>query len=151
MIGGPAGSDTILPHVPGAINFDPLSINDKGQVVGTYEDGNLVRHGFLDSGGTYTILDVPRPPAPNALSIKDKGQIVGTYQDSNGVGHGFLYSHGTYTGADANPPPQTAPGKNRCAGLKYAMSTAKAVKVACGAGVHIGTESRSRNCAARTK
>jgi probable HAF family extracellular repeat protein len=29
-------------------------INDKGQVVGFYEDSNAQTHAFLDNGGTYT-------------------------------------------------------------------------------------------------
>jgi len=87
-------------------------INDGGQIVGHYrnDSGN---HGFLLSGGTYTIIDDPleaggvipgQGTGTDAEGINDAGQIVGYYYDSNGITHGFLYNPtggGTYTTLDA--------------------------------------------------
>jgi probable HAF family extracellular repeat protein len=72
-----------------------LSINKAGQIVGTYQDGNGIEHGFLYSHGAYTTLNYPGALGTLALSINDAGQVVGDYQDSDGQ-HGYLYSHGTY-------------------------------------------------------
>src|SRR5262249_23757197 len=47
-------------------------------------------HGFLDSRGTITTIDVTGSLLTEALAINDSGQIVGLYEDSSGNVHGFL-------------------------------------------------------------
>jgi probable HAF family extracellular repeat protein len=80
-----------------------LSINAKGQVVGYYvpPGANSGQHGFLYSGGTYTILNVPGAADTNPVSINDSGQVVGSYQPNGentaAYNQGFVYSNGTYT------------------------------------------------------
>jgi hypothetical protein len=71
------------------------SINERGQVAGSYDglDGNS--HGFLYDSGAYTIIDFPGASQTYPLSMNDSGQIVGLYVD--GIGnqqtlHGFLAS-----------------------------------------------------------
>jgi probable HAF family extracellular repeat protein len=59
-------------------------------------------HGFLDSGGSYTTLNVPGAIQTSADAINAQGQIVGDYFGSNGPHSGFLYSGGIYTTID--PP-----------------------------------------------
>ena len=47
-------------------------------------------HGFLDTGGSFTQLDVPGGFGTQALGINDAGQIVGFFESSFSVDHGFL-------------------------------------------------------------
>jgi probable HAF family extracellular repeat protein len=64
---------------PGSTYTIAYSINDKGQIVGFYEDSNHVEHGFLDSGGTYTTIDPPGSIYAQADAINAEGQIIGYY------------------------------------------------------------------------
>src|SRR2546422_1050789 len=74
----------------------PYSINDGGQVAGTYVDSAGVWHGFLrDATGNYTILDAPNAgtginQGTFAKLINANGQIAGYYADANTVYHGFI-------------------------------------------------------------
>jgi probable HAF family extracellular repeat protein len=79
---------------PGANHTYVEGINDRGQIVGGYTGSHI--QGFLYSGGTYTLLDLPPLAiASSADGINNAGQIVGYYVDG-GV-HGFLYRSGVYT------------------------------------------------------
>jgi probable HAF family extracellular repeat protein len=87
----------------------PFSINDSGQIVGTYstfENGGFKTHGFLYSNGTFITLDYPGATNGTfAYGINNQGQIVGYYSDFDDIHggggiHGFLYSGGTYTTLD---------------------------------------------------
>ncbi len=79
-----------------------MSINDNGDVVGYYNDGNGYAHGFLYKGGSYTTLDDPLAVVRGtyAMGINDSGEVVGYYYDGNGYAHGFLYKGGSYTALD---------------------------------------------------
>src|SRR5262244_953830 len=75
----------------GASNTRANGINDRGDIVGRYEDGTGV-HGFLLSQGTFSVISVPGAPADEegpARGINARGDIVGHFFDSNGE-HGFL-------------------------------------------------------------
>jgi probable HAF family extracellular repeat protein len=87
----------------GSISTEANAINDAGQVVGDFVDGNSQFHGFLYSNGKYTILNVPGATLTEATGINNAGQIVGDYSDGNGL-HGFLYSGGVYTTLDDTDP-----------------------------------------------
>jgi ELWxxDGT repeat protein/probable HAF family extracellular repeat protein len=87
---------------PGSTNTVADSINDNGQIVGSYSVGGQTSSGFLDNNGTYTTIDPPGSVGAGATDINSLGQIVGTYQIAGGPTLGFLYSHGTYTTID--PP-----------------------------------------------
>jgi hypothetical protein len=64
--------------VPGSISTLPLGQNDRGQVVGPYDDADNRRHGFLLDRGRYTTIDAPgAAPSTATTSINDRGQIVG--------------------------------------------------------------------------
>jgi probable HAF family extracellular repeat protein len=65
-------------------------INDKGDIVGWYEDSNGLQHGFLLSGGTATTIDDPNGTT-NVEGINNKGELSGLYTDSSGNRHGFTY------------------------------------------------------------
>jgi probable HAF family extracellular repeat protein len=72
-------------------------INNKGQIVGFYTDGNGKDQGFLYRHGVYTTLSDPLAVSTMPFGINNKGQIVGSYVDASGNYYGFLYSHGVYT------------------------------------------------------
>jgi probable HAF family extracellular repeat protein len=67
----------------------PASINDAGQMVGYYLDGNNFAHGFLYYNGTFTTLDnhANGGYATYLSGINNAGQIVGYYQDDSPMGH----------------------------------------------------------------
>src|SRR3954447_13134218 len=57
--------------VPGAFSTQAFGINDAGQIVGTFSDSTGTgQHGFLDTGGSFTPIDVP-------------GATIGTF--ANGI------------------------------------------------------------------
>src|SRR5262249_56405205 len=78
---------------PGTTSTSVQSINDMGQIVGSYRDSAGPNpHGFLLSEGDYTIIDDPLATrGTNATGLNNKGQIVGQYLDATG-NHGFLFS-----------------------------------------------------------
>jgi probable HAF family extracellular repeat protein len=87
---------------PGASDTYALSINDAGQVVGSYlyTDSNGIGQltGFLYSHGTHTTIGPPGGIYTYLTSINKFGAIVGHYQQSSGgYEQGFVYSNGTYT------------------------------------------------------
>jgi probable HAF family extracellular repeat protein len=75
--------------VPGARSTSAQGINDAGQIVGFFID-STGNHGFLDTGGSFTTIDVPGTSFTIANGINDAGQIVGTFESSFAVEHGFL-------------------------------------------------------------
>ena len=94
----------IMIDVPGAISTAANGINNRGQIVGAFQDASGVSHGFLQDGGTFLTLDVPGAVSTVANGINNGSKIVGTFQDAsgvaNGVFHGFLWDAGTFTTFD---------------------------------------------------
>ena len=85
--------------VPGATFTGAGTINNRGQIVGSYIDVSGF-HGFLLSKGTFTrstTIDVPGATSTRAFEINEPGQIVGDYDDAL---HGFLLDNGTFTTID---------------------------------------------------
>ncbi len=72
-------------------------INDAGQIVGSYVDTGGHQHGFLDTNGHFTDIDVPGSSATEAYGINSAGVIVGQYRDSAGGLNGFIDVNGTFT------------------------------------------------------
>jgi probable HAF family extracellular repeat protein len=62
-------------NVPGAVLTQAGGINNAGEIIGLFQDGLGVQHGFLDSGGSFTTIDGPVPPT-GATGINNTGQIV---------------------------------------------------------------------------
>jgi len=88
--------------VPGAPNTIVTSLNNKGQVVGSYDNGAVTKS-FVWSNGTFTDLAVPSSVfICNANAINDKGQIVGLEVSDTFTQGGFFYDHGDFTPFD-NP------------------------------------------------
>jgi probable HAF family extracellular repeat protein len=76
--------------VPGALYTRCYGVNTKGDIVGEYEDGSGVEHGFLLSDGVFTNIDDPGWSETFPAGINDGGQVVGSL--SNDLAESsFLY------------------------------------------------------------
>jgi probable HAF family extracellular repeat protein len=76
---------------PGAGNFTVLNgLNDRGEIVGVYQDAVPGEHSFLYKAGKYEALVYPGAKEIGAQDINDSGQIVGDFPDAKGT-HGFAY------------------------------------------------------------
>jgi len=97
------GSYTLF-DVPDAVATFPNGINDRGDIVGYYVDGDGATHGFLRNRNKYVTVDFPGAGATAASGINNLGQIVGNYSESgdlfSGDDHGFLLSNGVYSTQD---------------------------------------------------
>ena len=60
------------------------------RIVGVFQDTLLRQHGFLDTGGSITVIDVPGAHDTGAIGINNSGQIVGFFTEASGISHGFL-------------------------------------------------------------
>ena len=95
--------------VPGAASARAFSVNSVGQIVGDYIDTAGVRHGFVDTAGTFTTIDFPGSVDTTVTDINANGDMVGRWQDETigsggGAGegrqHGFLLQGGVFTSLD---------------------------------------------------
>jgi probable HAF family extracellular repeat protein len=83
----------------GQKNIVATGINDAGDIVG-YSITTAGTFGFLDKGGTLSLLKDPSATGNTyAMGINKTGQIVGYYNNNSGV-HGFLDSGGGYKTLD---------------------------------------------------
>ena len=85
----------------------PNGINNRGQVVGYFEDASGASHGFLKNGDSFITIDVPLASNTYAFDINDQDDVAGFYVDQDGNYDGFVQSSdGKFTtvnvpGADA--------------------------------------------------
>ena len=84
--------------VPNAINTAVNDINNRGVIVGPFDDENGT-HGYMLADGVFTSIDFPGADATGAVGINDSGQIVGRFI-KNGVDHGYLLSNGSFSQID---------------------------------------------------
>ena len=103
---------------PGAEQTIPYGINNRGEIVGTYND-STGQHGFVLERGVFTSIDVPFSGVTETVAegINDRGQIVGWYNDIFSTGpHGFVLSfrenkkgrRAVFTSFDVSFPEATA-------------------------------------------
>jgi uncharacterized membrane protein len=78
-------------------NFNGISINNLGQIAGTYIDSAGNFDGFLYTGGKYVTLNAPGATGTFLEGINDLGQVVGTAFYSNGTSQNFIDTHGKFT------------------------------------------------------
>jgi uncharacterized membrane protein len=83
---------TTVPAMPtGQAGTFTGGINDRGQIVGAYEDRDrVVRHFVRDRRGRYSIIEDPPGTSGDGLSyeavdISNRGEIVGFYNDEEGA------------------------------------------------------------------
>jgi probable HAF family extracellular repeat protein len=88
---------------PGAADTEPIGINDRGEIVGKFNDATGRDHGFLRTRrGRYMRIDVPGAVGTEAWKINNRGQIVGTYnprgpEAGDPGSKGFLLDRGRFT------------------------------------------------------
>lgn len=87
---------------PGTTSTSPATLNDVGQMVGSYTDTAGATHGFLLSAGVFTTVDFPGAAGTTASGINNLGQIVGSYLDTRQLSHGFSLINGVFATID-NP------------------------------------------------
>ncbi len=98
-----SGATTYIKQCSPFCGTFPMSMDTAGDVVGSYTDANLIRHGFIRSAsGTITTFDAPgaNNTQPSGgyggtfpTSIDPTGSyITGVYTDSSGLNYGFVYS-----------------------------------------------------------
>jgi probable HAF family extracellular repeat protein len=92
---------TLDVDVPGSALASVTGINDVGQIVGTFDDANVVNweRGFVWRDGHSTTLDVPDSAFTLVTGINNTGQIVGDFYDGSSF-HGFVWRDGHYTTLD---------------------------------------------------
>ena len=82
-----------------------LGINDKGQIVGAYDDANLDLNvpgdnAFRLRGNTFSSLAFPGAVQTAAYGSNNSGEIIGVFVDTSGNTHGFTLVGSTYTQLD---------------------------------------------------
>lgn len=95
------------------------SLDPQGDVIGSYDDADRVRHGFFWRDGKFTTVDDPHaghgPPragSPEGTTLYDingAGDITGRYYNSNHEAHSFVLRRGRFTRID-DPASPRGPG-----------------------------------------
>jgi probable HAF family extracellular repeat protein len=95
-------------NFPGAGNLTIANgINDRGQIVGVYQDALPGEHSFIYKAGRFTALQYPGAKETAVDDINNGGEVVGNFPDAEGT-HGFVYLEnvGAFT-TPLNDPPST--------------------------------------------
>src|SRR3569833_786721 len=71
-------------------------INNRGQIVGEFEDAPFEVHGFLLSRDRFLTLNVPNASKTSPRAINDFDQVVGVFTSASGE-QGFLWREGHFT------------------------------------------------------
>lgn len=90
--------------IPGVLivgqGTETMGLNDRGQVVGSFQSGGIDR-GFLIDGRRVTQIDIG-PMGSRATGINNRGQIVGSFRNAALVERGFLrHADGSFTTIEA--------------------------------------------------
>ncbi|MBA3961304.1 MAG: hypothetical protein H0X40_05305 [Chthoniobacterales bacterium] len=74
----------------GPFSTNVTGINDAGDFVGTFGNVTQPNQGFVNVGGTSTVITIPGATLSFAYGINNLDRAVGTYTDSASIVHGFL-------------------------------------------------------------
>jgi uncharacterized membrane protein len=76
---------------PGAGNLTIANgLNDRGEIVGVFQDATPGEHSFLYKAGRFQAVGYPGAKETGASDINNSGQIVGDFPDPKGT-HGFVF------------------------------------------------------------
>lgn len=90
-----------VPGATGDVGALAFGINNKGQVVGGFQDANGDFHGFIENHQGYTIIDVPGAAETGGSGINNWGTVVAGWEDDAGVEHGYVRTaDGVFTTLD---------------------------------------------------
>ena len=98
---------------PGAVGTTVHKIDNRGQIVGVYDDGRIGQHGFTLNRGRYRTLDFPGTTFTGVNSSNTRGQIVGYILEGDLAQprlRGAILSRGRLTTFDAPGPPRGPAG-----------------------------------------
>ena len=91
-------------HFPGSNDTLPYAINDRGEIVGSYDVGpNFISNGFIRNESGYKALDVPGVVYSYATGVSNTGAIVGIAvfnPTGNPCCSGYLYEDGVFRRID---------------------------------------------------
>jgi len=93
--------------VPGALNTFVQDLNNKGVMVGQYEDSNSNYHGYILNGKKWTTVDHPKgyPTGVTGINFNGAIKVVGFYRNfSNNNVVGFRYNPATKEFKDIPSP-----------------------------------------------
>lgn len=101
LIGSASSSAATDPYVytvidvpfSGAVETEVFGVSNAGDMVGSYEDADGVRQGFVRKNCVFETLTVPGATNTRAFGINEAGQITGRYRNDDldpSVQHGFL-------------------------------------------------------------
>jgi uncharacterized membrane protein len=98
---------------PRSTTSTAMGIDDKGRIVGGFNDGNLENYlpgnnAFRLTGNAFSSVAFPGAVQTVAFGINKSGEIVGAFVDSGGATHGFTLVDKTYTQFDC-PAGYTVP------------------------------------------
>jgi hypothetical protein len=105
---------------PGNTPFNSVTgLNNLREIVGgadvfTPSDFSNIFHGYVSSGTTFTLLDVPGAGGTGANGINDAGQVVGSFALNpepivGPLDQGFLFDAGTFTTLNKPGAASTSP------------------------------------------
>jgi probable HAF family extracellular repeat protein len=80
---------TTIDHPDSVLADENGGLNNRGEIVGGYQDAAGGVRGFLLNRKGFTSIEVPGASLTSAYKINTRGQIVGIYEEGS-VRHGFL-------------------------------------------------------------
>jgi probable HAF family extracellular repeat protein len=92
---------------PGSRSSQARSINDRGQVVGEYQDTAGSYHGYVWERGGFRTIDAPGAAGTSLFDSNDRGQLLGIRLQLDGTIRGFLLDRGRFTTFDGPGGPVT--------------------------------------------
>lgn len=95
-----------VPGASGTYGTQPNGINDRGQIVGLFDDASGDTHGFLKEDDKFTVFDFPGAVNTNPFGINNRGEIAGNYTTAT-AGHGFIEVKGNFITLDVPGAAQT--------------------------------------------
>ena len=98
LIANPSVGVTFDP--PNSTNTDVVGITSTGEIFGDYVDNVLKQHGFVDTNGVVTPIDVLLANSTTVSGVNDAGVIYGEYVNFDDTIHGFVDKNGSITRID---------------------------------------------------
>ena len=99
------GRHLALLDAAGLIGTSPeswaFSINDLGDIAGTYTDTSGTFHGYVHHADrTITHIEFPNATGTKAYGVNDRGTVIGVYIDTDGNTRSFMLRKGRYRNMD---------------------------------------------------
>jgi uncharacterized membrane protein len=98
-------------HFPGSLQTGARAINDRGEIVGSWWEGEVGTgtRGFMLRDGEYTRVEVPGAAQTYLFGLNSSGVATGQWLDGGGFWHGFFLKDGVFTTFDVPGATHTTP------------------------------------------